>query len=218
MLSRYFKRVGGKRIFVMLLGNVFLGMGVSIFKIAELGNDAYNGMLMALAERVGIAYGHFFVLFSVGLFLIELLAGRGFVGLGTVVNTFLLGYIVTAFLKLWAVLFPMSFPPAGKVAVMLIGVLVASLGISLYQTPDVGVSPYDSLSLIAAQRLPKIPYFWCRMFTDGLCALICFLAGGLVGLGTLVAAFGFGPFIHFFDVHITNKILAKKTKANIEIG
>jgi uncharacterized membrane protein YczE len=53
------------------------------------------------------------------------------------------------------------------------------------------------------------------MFTDALCALICFLAGGIIGLGTLVSAFGLGPIIQFFDVHFTNKLLGKKSeKAN----
>ena len=39
-----------RRILIMLLGNVFLGMGVSIFKFAGLGNDAYNAMMMALSN------------------------------------------------------------------------------------------------------------------------------------------------------------------------
>ena len=77
----------------------------------------------------------------------------------------------------------------------------------MYQLPDVGVSPYDSLSLIMAKRIKRMPYFWCRMITDGVCALICFVTGGLVGIGTLVAAFGFGPFIQFFNIHFTEKLL-----------
>ena len=54
-----------------------------------------------------------------------------------------------------------------------------------------------------------IPYFWCRMSNDVVCALICFISGGIVGLGTIVCAFGLGPVIHFFDDHFTNKILQK---------
>lgn len=207
MVKRYFQRVGWKRILVMLLGNVFLGMGVSIFKFSCLGNDAFNGMLMALADCVGIPYARFFVIFSICLFIVELLTGRSFVGIGTVVNTFLLGYIVTFFYDMWIKLFQIPEMLLLQIVVMLAGVIVCSFGISMYQTPDAGVSPYDSLSLILAKRFERIPYFWCRMLTDGVCALVCFLAGGLVGIGTLVAAFGLGPFVHFFNVHFTEKIL-----------
>ena len=45
-----------------------------------------------------------------------------------------------------------------------------------------------------------------------LSALVCWLAGGIVGLGTLVSAFGFGPFVQFFDTHYTSKVLAKLEK------
>jgi uncharacterized membrane protein YczE len=45
---------------------------------------------------------------------------------------------------------------------------------------------------------------------DACCALICFLAGGIVGIGTLVSAFGFGPFIQFFNKTVSEKILDSK--------
>ena len=81
-MGEYVKKIGMRRILIMLLGNVFLGMGVSIFKFAGLGNDAYNAMMMALSDVVGIPYARFFAIFSVGLFVIELIAGRHFIGLG----------------------------------------------------------------------------------------------------------------------------------------
>ena len=57
-----------------------------------------------------------------------------------------------------------------------------------------------------AKRMPKISYFWCRIFTDAFSALVCFLSGGLIGIGTLVTAFGFGPVVEFFNVRFTRKL------------
>ena len=71
-----------------------------IFKFAGLGNDAYNAMIMALSDVVGIPYARFFAIFSVGLFVIELIAGRHFIGLGTIINTLFLGYIDTFFVTI----------------------------------------------------------------------------------------------------------------------
>ena len=79
-----------------------------------------------------------------------------------------------------------------------VGVLVVAFGCSLYQTADLGVAPYDALSLMMADHLP-VPYFGCRVFTDALCAVITFVSGGLIGLGTLICAFGLGPFVQFFS-------------------
>ena len=46
------------------------------------------------------------------------------------------------------------------------------------------------------------------MSNDVLCALICYLAGGVIGIGTLVTAFGLGPVILFFNRVFTGKLLA----------
>ena len=90
-----------------------------------------------------------------------------------------------------------------------VAVLVIALGCSLYQTADLGVAPYDALSLMLADRLP-FPYFGCRVFTDALCALLCWLLGGLVGIGTLICAFCLGPFIQFFNGLVSERVLHYK--------
>lgn len=209
MILDYFKKIGLKRILLMFIGNTIIGMGVSIFKLSCLGNDAYNAMLMSLSDCTSIQYGHFSALFSAVLFVFQLIWGRKFIGIGTIVNSFLSGYIVTFFYNIWLLLFgiPTAFPV--KFIVMFLGVVACGLGISLYQSSDAGVSPYDFISLKAADKFKKVPYFWWRMLTDATSALIAFLTGGLIGIGTLVCAFGLGPFTHFFNVHLTEKILHK---------
>ncbi len=212
MISRikdYFQSVGAKRIIIMVIGNIFLGMGISIFKLSSMGNDPCTGMIMALSEVVHISYPRFMIVVSSLLFIIQLRTGRSFIGIGTFVNAIFLGYIVTFFYNIWISL---SFIPQllwQKLIVVCVGVIVCSFGISLYQKPNVGASPYDSMSLILAKRQSKFSYFWCRMLTDSICSLICFLSGGIVGIGTLISAFGFGPIIHFFDIHVSNKLLGE---------
>lgn len=190
-------KVDPKRLVIMVIGNVFLGMGISIFKLSGLGNDPFSGMVMALAESSGITYANFLILLNLVLFVIEFVTGRKFIGAGTFVNAIFLGYIATFFHSTWLNLLgePQLFWQ--RVVIVAIGVVVCSFGVSMYQTSDVGIAPYDSLSLIMKNSFPKISYFWHRMFTDALCALICFLAGGIIGLGTLVSALGLGPIIHF---------------------
>ena len=96
----------------MLLGNVFLGMGVSIFKLSEMGTDPFSGMVMALAEVLGIGYPVFLILVNLVLLFVEVKFGREMIGAGTVVNACLLGYIVTFFYTIWVRMFggvPVSY-------------------------------------------------------------------------------------------------------------
>ncbi len=201
-----------RRLIIMLIGNIFLGMGISIFKLSGLGNDPFSGMVMALADTTGIQYARFLILFNLSLFVIQLIAGRRFIGIGTIVNAVLLGYFVTFFYNIWI---DLSIEPQllwQRIVTVAIGVVICSFGVSLYQTSNVGIAPYDCLSLIMRDRFPRISYFWHRMFTDALSALVCFVFGGIIGLGTLVSMFGLGPIIHFFNVHFTEKLLGDKRK------
>jgi uncharacterized membrane protein YczE len=206
----YFHNVDKKRLIIMVIGNVFLGMGISIFKLSGMGNDPFSGMVMALAENIGMTFANFLILLNLVLFVIEFITGRKFIGAGTFVNAILLGYIATFFHSTWLSLFGEPQLIWQQVVIVAIGVVVCSFGVSLYQSSEVGVAPYDSLSLIMRNNFPKVSYFWHRMFTDSLCALVCFLAGGIIGLGTLVSALGLGPIVHFFNVNFTEKLLAKR--------
>lgn len=205
-LKSYFQKAGMKRICMSLAGNLLVGVGVAIFKVAALGNDPYNGMNMALSELLSLPYPTLQILVNILFFAIQLLAARELIGFGTVVNIFLIGYIVnfTYGLLIQILGSPGSF--ALQLIAMVIGMLICSLGLSLYQCSEMGTAPYDALALILDRKLPKLPYFWCRILCDGSCALICFLAGGIVGLGTLVSAFGFGPVIAFFNKTVSEPL------------
>lgn len=189
MITTYIKNTNWYRVLLMFAGNVFLSMGVAIFKLSSLGNDPFNGMVMGLSDCLGMAYANFLVIINLLIFVVEIIFGRHLIGWGTIVNAFINGYMATFFYNTFSAAIPAS-QMWQRVLCVLIGVVVCSFGLSMYQGSDVGVAPYDALSLIMNKRL-HIPYFWCRMSNDVVCAL------------------GLGPVIHFFDDHFTNKILQK---------
>ena len=123
-------------------------------------------------------------------------------------NGVLVGYVVSFFYGLMVKNFGLAEEQGLFVQLLWasIAVVVTSLGVSLYQTADLGIAPYDYLSLGLRDKTKK-HYFACRMFTDGLCALATFLTGGLVGIGTLLSAFGLGPIVHFFDRHVSERLI-----------
>ena len=208
-MIEWIKNINWKYVIVMCIGNIILGLGIAIFKFSGLGNDPFSGMVMALSDRAGIEYAVFLIMINTIVFIVEFILGRKLIGLGTFVNSLLLGYVVTFFYNLIVSAAGEPGQLLQRILIVCIGVIVTSFGVSMYQLPKQGVAPYDSMSLIMTERLKKIPYFWNRVVTDAFCALMCWLAGGIVGLGTLVSAFGLGPFVQFFDTHFTSKLLEK---------
>ena len=208
-MIEWIKNINWKYVIVMCIGNIILGLGIAIFKFSGLGNDPFSGMVMALSDRAGIEYAVFLIMINTIVFIVEFILGRKLIGLGTFVNALLLGYVVTFFYNLIVSAAGEPGQLLQRILIVCIGVIVTSFGVSMYQLPKQGVAPYDSMSLIMTEILKKIPYFWNRVVTDAFCALMCWLAGGIVGLGTLVSAFGLGPFVQFFDTHFTSKLLEK---------
>ena len=161
---------------------------------------------MRLSEIFGIPLGTQNLIFNALFLLLQFSFGKKYIGAGTFVNGIILGYIVSFFYAIFVRHF--GYAETQGLGVQLLwaaaAVVITSLGVSLYQTADLGIAPYDYLSLGLRDKTKK-PYFACRMFTDGVSALAAFLTGGLVGIGTLISAFGLGPFVHFFDVHFSEK-------------
>ena len=195
-----------RRVLGMAAGILVIGLGIALFKQSHLGNDSISALNMRLSELLGVSLGLVNLSVNILFFLLEAAFGRKYIGLGTFVNGIFMGYIVTAFYDPIAAV----FGPAGSLPVQLVWLVLAvpvtALGVSLYQTADLGIAPYDYLSLGLRDHTP-FPYFGCRVFTDAVCALLCWLLGGLVGVGTLVCAFCLGPFVQFFSRTFAEKLL-----------
>lgn len=190
-----------RRVGVMFLGILIMGVGIGLFKVSLMGNDPSSALGIAVGDWVGIDFSISIIVMNCLYFVVELIFGRKMIGIGTFVNWFFVGPIASFFEKMFLQFFgsPETFPE--KLLIMVVGILILSFSCALYQTADVGISPYDSLSLLMAQH-PRFKYFWCRIFTDSVCVIIAFLLGGLIGLGTLVCALGIGPFVAFFTKHV----------------
>ena len=194
-----------RRCAVMVCGIVIMGIGVCLFRLSLVGNDPSSAMVMAIGSRIGQPFSVTLIAANSIWFLLELFCGRRFIGIGTFFNWFGVG----VFTDLWTAaitrLFVLPTSLAGRLGLMLLGVLILSFSCALYQTADLGIAPYDAISIIMADRLP-LPYFWCRILSDSVCAVTAFALGGIVGLGTLFCALGLGPFINFFTRAAARKL------------
>lgn len=206
------QRPTARRVAGMVVGIVIIALGIALFKQSHLGNDSISALNMRLAELFGISLGLQNLCTNILFFLLEFWFGRKYIGLGTFVNGICIGYIVTAFYDPIHAHFGEAPSLAVQLAWVAAAVLVTALGASLYQTADLGIAPYDYLSLGLRDYTP-FPYFGCRVFTDALAAFLCWLLGGLVGVGTLICAFCLGPFIQFFNGTVSERLLQYKPEA-----
>ena len=212
-IKNYLHRLTLRRLVVMLVGVVFTGWGIATFRFAVLGTDPFTAMNLALSEFFHMDYPTFQIVVNLIFFVIQLLWGRSLLGLGTIANAFGLAYVMSFFYAGYQRLFPAPDNIGMRFLILIAGLLILSLGLSMYQKADLGVAPYDAIPLILTRKLKGTPFFLWRVIADGTCALISFLTGGVklgvLGIGTVIVAFGMGPVIQLCDNTLTARMLGK---------
>ncbi len=193
---------------MMLIGNLLLGLAVGIFIIAELGTDPFATMNLGISSTLGLSLGFYQLLFNALLFIVIIVYGRHLIGLGTIVNMVAIGFIADFIVYSYNQLNVAQPSMIVKLILLLLGIMIASFGLSLYITAQLGVAPYDALPLIIMKMLNEsISFTKARLAVDILAVVIGFLFGAVVGVGTLLIAVTLGPMVTFHNKRISEPFL-----------
>lgn len=205
------KEPKARRLMLLTAGILLIAVGVVLFKVSLMGNDPSTAMVIAVGANIGVDFGLVLIAMHCLCFVVEALWGREMIGAGTFLNWFLIGPMASRLETFLLARFTVPDAFVARLPIMLLGVVVLSFAAALYQTADLGIAPYDSLSIILSRKSGR-SYFWCRILTDALCVAVAFALGGIIGLGTLFCAFGLGPLISLFSRRVAEPVLEKKPK------
>ena len=206
-----------KRILMSAIGVIICGVSVGMFKHASLGVDPFQSLMSGLDAVIPISFGTLYVLVNLVLLLFALLLDRRKIGLATLINLFLLGYIAQFSQGVCARLLPEPSLPV-RLGLLSVAIVIMCLASAFYFTANLGVSTYDAVALIWSEKQTRIPFPICRIITDLICVVagvaLCVLAGftlgqifGEVGIGTIITAFFMGPLIELFNKTVARPFL-----------
>ena len=197
VMNSFKSEEGRRRLLMTLAGVLVAGFSVGLFNFSGFGMDPFQVFAHGLNNLVPLSYGLFYSLVNAVLLVVVFFMDRTKIGLGTLINLFLLGYVVDFSSALWARLIP--HPSVLVRAVFLIlGIVIMCFGSALYFTGDLGVSTYDAIALVLS-REKKWDFRITRISTDVICTVLGVLTGAVAGIGTIVTAFFMGPLIEFFN-------------------
>lgn len=206
-----------KRILMSVLGVAVCGISIGFFKMAVFGVDPFQSLMNGLDAVIPISFGTLYVLANACLLLFSVLNDRRKIGIATLVNLFLLGYIADFSYGFLKGCFPDLQIP-GRIVMLIIGIVILCLSSAFYFTADLGVSPYDAVALILSEKWKVAPFKFCRIGCDLVCVIlgvVLFLGAGrsmadlgeIVGIGKIITAFFMGPLIEFFNRHVAQPFL-----------
>lgn len=211
-----------KRIWMCLAGVLLCGVSVGFFKRAAFGVDPFQSFATGLNAAVPISYGTLYMILSAVFLVFVFIVDRHYIGLATIINLTILGYVADFSHKFLLWLFP-DLSLFFRVLFLLVGIVVMCISSSLYFTADLGVSTYDAVALIATNVWKLAPFRVCRTISDLICVALglgLFLLGkgelssvlSFIGAGTVITAFLMGPLIEFFNRHLARPLLHGREK------
>ena len=173
---------------------IFLVLGLSLFAIGETllitanqGVSPWTVLAQGISFQTNLSIGiTTFIVSLIVLILWYPLKQKP--GLGTLLNIVLISIII----DLSAPILPYPKSLLFQIIQSIIAVFIVGLGSGFYLTANLGPGPRDGL-MTGLQNLTNQPIALIRTILEVSAVGLGFYLGGIVGIGTILFAFGIGP-------------------------
>lgn len=174
-------------------GLVVVALGISLtIKGYKLGIGPWDVLHVGLYEKFGLTIGTWSIIAGLLIIGSTALVFKELPKIGTWLNMLLLGIFIDVFNFLLpdVDMFWLQF------IMFVLGVAIMGYGVGIYMSPNIGAGPRDSLMLIFVQKF-GFSIKRVRTSIEIIVAIVGWLLGGPVGVGTVIIALLIGQFVHF---------------------
>jgi len=176
------------RMLRLLLGLLLYALGIVVTLKAHVGYAPWDVLHVGLAKTTGLTIGTASILVGVLIVIVTFFLVEK-IGIGTILNMVLIGVFMDVILKINVI--PVIHHFLLGILVMIVGLFIISLATYFYIGSGFGAGPRDSL-MVALTRKTGLPIGLCRGTIEVLAVLAGWRLGGMVGIGTIIAALSIG--------------------------
>ena len=176
-----------KTLIYLVFGLFLFAIGETLLITANQGVSPWTVLAQGISFQTNLSIG--FTTFIVSLIVLILWYPlKQKPGLGTILNIVLISIIIDLTIPILP--YPKSF--LFQIIQSIIAVFIVGLGSGFYLTANLGPGPRDGL-MTGLQSLTNQPIALIRTIIEVSAVGLGFYLGGIVGIGTLLFAFGIGP-------------------------
>ena len=176
-----------KTFIYLVLGLILFGLGETLLITANQGVSPWTVLAQGLSFQLNLSIGiTTFIVSIIVLLLWYPLKQKP--GLGTILNVILISIVIDLSIPI----LPYPKTMFYQIIQSLFAVLIVGIGSGFYLTANLGPGPRDGL-MTGFQKLTNQPIAIIRTVIEITAVVIGFYLGGVVGIGTLLFAFGIGP-------------------------
>lgn len=191
-----------RRVPALFVAVTLMGFGVAMFNLLGFGADPCTVMNMGLSRVLGIPFGTLQLLVNCVLILIVIRYDVGRIGLGTLANMVLVGYVAQFCMAVIDRIPALSaLTLTARLVIFVPTLLLFLVAASTYMCVDMGVAPYDAIPQIISARM-HWPFRLVRMAWDFVMMLGGYLLGSVVGLVTIGITLFLGPLVAWMALYV----------------
>lgn len=178
-----------KRMLVAAAGLMLFAFGYYMQLRISVGGSPWHTLNQGLSATLGITFGNASILVSVLVVISDLLM-REPIGIGTILDAFLVGWGMDFFL--WLDPIPQQDSLLGSLIVLFISLVIVCVSQVVYMRAGLSCGPRDALMVALGKRIRKVPMGAVNIILSTVVLGVGYVLGGTVGLGTLINIFGTG--------------------------
>jgi uncharacterized membrane protein YczE len=176
-----------------LVGMMILSLGISMtIKGQKLGIAPWDVLHVGLYKNFGLTIGTWGIITGFIIIISTAAVLKEWPQIGTWLNMILIGL----FIDLFNWLLPDITTTGAQLLMFAAGVIVMGYGVGIYISPNIGAGPRDSLMLVLVEKtgasVKKI-----RTTLEVIVAIVGWLFGGPIGIGTVLIALFLGQIAHY---------------------
>ena len=174
------------RCLITSFGLLLFSFGYYLQLVADIGLPPWQALNQGLSLHLPITFGQASILVSVVIVFTDILL-REPIGLGTILDAFLVGWGADFFIRL-------NLIPRQKnfwygIIVQIVALVIMSFAASIQMRAALSCGPRDALVIAIGKRFPRVSIGTISISISLTVLLIGYLLGGSVGVGTVINLF-----------------------------
>ena len=183
----------------LCFGLTLFGLGEGLLIVSFTGASPWSVLAQGISLNVNLSIGTITLLISIGVLFLWIFLDQK-PGIGTVLNAL----IISVMIDLCINFVPTPTSYIYQLILAICSVVLVGLGGGIYLVANLGPGPRDGL-MIGLQKKTNLPIALVRALLEITVVTIGWYLGGVVGIGTLLFAFGIGPCVAL-GLYLVNKL------------
>ena len=185
--------------FFLCFGLTLFGLGEGLLIVSFTGASPWSVLAQGISLNVNLSIGMITFLISVTVLILWIPLGQK-PGVGTIFNALIIALMIDLCIKF----VPTPSNNIHQIVLAVISVIIVGIGGGIYLVSNLGAGPRDGL-MIGLQQITNLPIAVVRAILEISVVSIGWYLGGIVGIGTLLFAFGIGPCVAL-GLYLVDKI------------